>query len=216
MSATKLKRSLKACTGLPEDLNIRLHRAISWLKCAETNSADADLGFLTHWIALNACYALDMQTKDTRTERDKFRQFIENLVKHDQERRIFNLLWERFSGPVKMLIENQFVFKRFWDYQRGEVTSWEGAFRKSNEIAVTCLAEQNVAGLLEILLDRLYVLRNQLMHGGATYGSGINRRQVRDGANMLQLLVPILIDIMMQHPEENWGTLLFPVVKENS
>ena len=32
------------------------------------------------------------------------------------------------------------------------------------------------------VFDRLYVLRNQLVHGGSTWNSGINRTQVRDGA----------------------------------
>ena len=37
MSASTLKRKLKSKTNLPQPLNIRLHRAISWLKCAEEN-----------------------------------------------------------------------------------------------------------------------------------------------------------------------------------
>jgi hypothetical protein len=70
----------------------------------------------------------------------------------------------------------------------------------------------NVAGLLEILLDRLYILRNQLMHGGATYKSKLNRRSVKDGCRILEMLIPIIIEIIMENPEEDWGRLLFPVV----
>ena len=56
--AEALKYNLKQ---LPDDVDkndiIRLHRAISWLKCAENNSEDIDLKFISLWIAFNACYA---------------------------------------------------------------------------------------------------------------------------------------------------------------
>ena len=51
------------------------------------------------------------------------------------------------------------------------------------------------------------------MHGGATYKSKLNRKQVKDGARILEMLIPIIIEIMMQHPDEDWGRLLYPVVE---
>jgi hypothetical protein len=35
---------------------------------------------------------------------------------------------------------------------------------------------------------------------------------VKDGCRLLEMLIPIIIDIIMQNPEEDWGNLLFPVV----
>jgi Zn-dependent oligopeptidase len=52
------------------------------------------------------------------------------------------------------------------------------------------LSTQKVVDLLEVVLDRLYTLRNQLVHGGATYKSEVNRSQVIDGKNILSMLVP--------------------------
>lgn len=214
MTAIQLKRKLKNTSALPEELNIRLHRSISWLICAEKYAEDLDIYFLNQWIAFNACYALELNAQELKTEREKFRHFIQNLVKHDTEQRIFNILWEKFSGPVRILIQNKFIFRTFWDHKRGEVNDWKKAFEKSNDEASKYLAKKNVSGLLEILLDRLYILRNQLMHGGATYNSKINRRQVKDGARILEMLIPIIIEIMMQNPNEEWGKLLFPVITE--
>jgi hypothetical protein len=74
------------------------------------------------------------------------------------------------------------------------------------------LSKQQVEPLLEVVLDRLYTLRNQLMHGGATFKSDVNRSQVKDGNNMLKLLVPLVIEIMLLHPEENWGEIYYPVI----
>ena len=213
MTAATLKRKLKNTTDLPEELGIRLHRSISWLQCAEDNVKDPDLHFVGQWIAFNSLYVMDYNERDQKTEREKFRIFISNLVKHDLERRIFNVLWQKFSGPVMMLIENKYVYKTFWDFQRGDAPEWEMSFKRSNDDAFKYLSANNVAGLLEILLDRLYILRNQLMHGGATYKSKLNRKQVKDGTRILEMLIPIIIEIMMQHPDEDWGRLLYPVVE---
>jgi len=213
MQSSTLKKKLKSKTNLPEPLTIRLHRAISWLKCAEENQKDLDQCFLAQWIAFNACYAMDLHTENQKTEREKFRHFITTLVLHDEEKRVFNLLWEKFSGPIRLLIENQYVYKTFWDYHRGEANEWEMTFRKSIADANHALAAQHVPALLEIVLDRLYVLRNQLMHGGATYKSSKNRSQLTDGSNIIGWLIPIIIDIMMNNPEEDWGEILYPVIE---
>ena len=69
-----------------------------------------------------------------------------------------------------------------------------------------------MAKLIELLLDRLYTLRNQIMHGGATYKSKVNRAQVRDAGNILKMLIPIIIDIIIENRNENWGEIYYPVV----
>ena len=213
MKSVSLKRKLKSYEGIPEELGIRLHRSISWLQCAEQQEKDPDLMFITQWIAFNACYAMDMNSQSSKTEREKFKGFISTLVRLDHEQRIFNILWQKFSGPVKILIENEYVFRGFWDFQRGDAKEWKKAFEKSNEDSIRYMSANNVGGVLEILLDRLYILRNQLMHGGATYKSKLNRKSVKDGSRILEMLIPIIIEIILENPEEDWGKLLFPVVK---
>jgi hypothetical protein len=64
-----------------------------------------------------------------------------------------------------------------------------------------------------VVFDRLYVLRNQLVHGGSTWNSSVNRDQVRDGAAVLGTLLPIFIDIMMDNPYRDWGRPFYPVVE---
>jgi hypothetical protein len=213
MSSADLKRKLKQYKDTPETLVVRLHRAISWLKCAEENTSNHDLQFLSLWISYNACYAIDEKMEDNFTERKQFNEFISKLVSHDHEKRFYNLLWQKFSGPVRMIIENQFIFKPFWDAQRGENVNWKKLFDKSNEDANRFLSKNDVAKLIEVVLDRLYMLRNQIMHGGATYKSKVNRTQVRDACNILKLFIPIIIDIMMENRNEDWGEIYYPVVE---
>jgi hypothetical protein len=67
---------------------------------------------------------------------------------------------------------------------------------------------KDTARVLAIVFDRLYVLRNQLVHGGATWNSGVNRQQVKDGAAILGTLLPLLLDLMITHPGQDHGEIL--------
>jgi len=43
----------------PENLGLRVHRAISWLIRASQEPDDPDVAFVLLWISFNACYAED-------------------------------------------------------------------------------------------------------------------------------------------------------------
>jgi hypothetical protein len=189
-----------------------MHRALSWLKCAENKENDPDHQFISLWISFNACYADDISSYYTDTEKVRLKRFVNKLVQYDPEKRFYNLLWQKFSGPVRLLIENRYVYKPFWDFQRKETRQWEPQFQKSVADANHFLAKNKVPELLEVVLDRLYVLRNQIVHGGATYKSRANRSQVRDGCNMLKLLMPVIIEIILDNSNEDWGKVYYPVV----
>ena len=75
------------------------------------------------------------------------------------------------------------------------------------------LGRQDTVSVLSIVLSRIYTLRNQLVHGGATWGSKVNREQLRDCANFMAKLVPLVIEVMMDHPEALWGDAVYPVVE---
>ncbi len=56
------------------------------------------------------------------------------------------------------------------------------------------------------------MLRNRLIHGGATWESKVNRDQVRDGSRILADLVPAIIHLVLENPAEEWGAPCFPPV----
>lgn len=210
MHSTQLTRKLKAAT-LPETLTIRLHRAISWLKSAEKQDDNLDLKFISLWIAFNACYAVDLNGISSKPEKAKLRDFTSSLVLFDRIR-LYNLFWEKYSGSVRVLIENKYVFEKFWEFNRGDTDNYETSFNKSITTALNCLSKENIEGLMEIVLERLYTLRNSIMHGGSTYNSKLNRAQLKDACNIMQLLVPIIIDIMLENSTHDWGEIAYPVV----
>jgi len=75
------------------------------------------------------------------------------------------------------------VTRYCWDFHNGRLTEeqWVKKFDKSRAMAQKALAIKDTVVFVGILFDRLYVLRNQLVHGGSTWKSKVNRDQVRDG-----------------------------------
>ena len=63
-----------------------------------------------------------------------------------------------------------------------------------------------------VKMTLVYTLRNQLIHGGATWNSSINREQLRDCSAFLGKLVPFIIQLMMDNPNTLWGDAAYPVV----
>ena len=71
--------------------------------------------------------------------------------------------------------------------------------------------EDCIGQILTILFKRFYVLRNQVMHGGATWNSAVNRKQVNDCNSLMKVLIPLFAEIMLNNSDEDWGALSFPV-----
>lgn len=200
--------------GFPEALGLRAHRAISWLGRAEQEKDDPDARFIFLWISFNAAYAQDFPNRDAPTEKNLFSQFLQKLIELDDQNKLYELLWQKYSSSVRTLLDNKYVYQPFWDHQAGitAAKNWEERFGNSKAAAHRAIASRDALKVLTVVLDRLYVLRNQLIHGGATWNSAQNRAQVNDGANLLHDLVPIVIDLMMSHPETLWGEAKYPVV----
>jgi hypothetical protein len=201
--------------GFPETMGLRAHRAISWIGRAEKCGDDDDARFIFLWIAFNAAYADEREFQGIAPgERAAFIDFFGRLVALDQRRRIYRAVWERFSGPVRLLMDNRFIFNPFWQHHNGidGFSDWEERFRTSARSFAHAFQAGDTARVLSFVFDRLYVLRNQLVHGGSTWNSGVNRAQVRDGAAILSFLMPVFVDLMMDNPEKDWGKPFYPVV----
>lgn len=202
---------------LSEELATRLHRAISWLASAQNLQEDRDMAFVSLWIGLSACYYThNEEPQDSKSEffseKKRFKTFAKKLHEHDAQQKLYELIWEQFSGPVKALIKNPYVYAPFWESQRNQDRLWEDKFNFSSVEALNFLSRKNVPDLLGIVLDRLYVLRNQVLQGGATYNSRVNREQLHDATDLLSHLVPLIIKIMMDTPKEDWDPIAYPVI----
>lgn len=214
MDTAELKRRLKVVpeTAAPESWRVRLHRALSWLDRANQLETDSDTRFILLWVALNAAYAREFG--DEESERNRLRQFIATLLSLDDAGELHALLFRQFSGSIRTLVDNRYVFAPFWKALQDHDASerWKTGHEAGRKAALSAITGGDTATLLGIVFDRLYVLRNQLVHGGATWNSQVNREQVRDGVAILSSLVPVVIGLMLAHPQRDFGEICYPVI----
>lgn len=197
-----------------EGLALRVHRALSWLDRAE-QCEDEDGRFIFLWIAFNAAYANEILDGERSHEKKAFAIFLEKLVELDSDDILYQLIWTEFSGSIRVLLNNRFVFEPFWEYHRRKITEeqWKSTFERAKAAANHALAQHRTADALSIVLSRMYTLRNQLVHGGATWNSKVNRDQLKDCVGFLGQLVPYVIKLMLDNPDTLWGDAIYPVVE---
>ena len=89
---------------------------------------------------------------------------------------------------------------------------WQLAFQNSKSAALRALGSMDTQKVMGIMFDRLYTLRNQLLHGGATWNGDVNRSQLSQGTEIMGQVVPIVIHLMMNDYQRVWGEACYPVV----
>ncbi len=199
---------------LPDAMNLRLHRALSWLKRAEQERDDEDVRFILLWISFNAAYAREVDS-ESEPELACLRAYFASLVQLDLGKRIRDAVIERFRTGVHQLVDNRYLFAPFWKHYGGEegYEDWATGFSKQRREVGFYLDSGATVRVLMTLFGRLYMLRNQLLHGAATWRGRINREQVTCGTSVLGWLTPIFLDIMLANPTHDWGEPRYPPVE---
>ena len=120
------------------------------------------------------------------------------------------------SGPVCRLLENKYVYSEYWRYVRNEPTTFgpKSFGERAGKVGKDIDWGEFRPALMKVF-DGLYTLRNQIVHGGVTYGRGWGRKQLRDGSTIMGLLVPIILSIMHEDIRKNpdtstWGRIDYP------
>lgn len=200
---------------------LRVHRSLSWLQRAAAERSDDDIAFMSLWIAFNAAYAQDNGgNTDNASERQTFRTFVGEVCRLDVDKALPALVWQVFPGPIRVLLDNQYLFQPFWGaFNNPRIdgttpTHWRESFDDARQRVHRALAQQDTERVLYEVFVRLYTLRNQLMHGGATWNSTVNRIQLRDGRELLTRVLPVMLDVMMKNPAQFEGKPFYPVVAD--
>ena len=182
-------------------LSLRAHRAISWIASAESTAADnPDLRFIGLWIAFNAAYAEDPKKGDHVSEGKSNRdEFLYTVVSQDREGELADVVYDAMPDKVERLLDTPYAFEPFWRYHNGahRKLDWPDKLKQFNAEARASMRSGHVAPVLKELFMRMYTLRNQLMHGGATWKSYLNRELVSDCADLMGALVPRCVSIML-------------------
>jgi len=213
-SVKQFKRYEKECD---ESFRTRMRRALNWFGRAEREMRrrDFDAAFVFYWIAFNAAYGKD-QLWDERGEKDILFDFLYTILerdKHHCNKRLFEEL--DFLHTMRDIVANEYIYQGFWNSRKkGEhqKKKFRELHQTSQDDVRQALKDKNMRSLFESVFDKLYTLRNQLMHGAATWGGGVNRKQVEDGAKSLCYILPYILTIMVDNRHEDWGEVPYPPI----
>ena len=196
-------------------LGLRVRRATSWLSRAEAEMrdepGDPDAAFLFLWITFNALYAENTDRFHDASDPGAAQAVLRQGLPTGPRASGLRCHLVAVLGADWLLLDNPYVYKRYWmDRNKPSGGGWQARFAARKERTHHALARQDTYAILCELFERLYVLRNQLVHGGATWNSRANRDQVKDGQAILATLVPHFISIMITNHEADWGRPHFP------
>lgn len=197
-----------------DNFRLKMHRTLSWLKKAN-EEASLDFKFISLWIAFNAAYADELSKEEA--EHRVFHQFIIRLCELDSEHLLYGIIWDEFPSTVKALLDTPYTFQPFWDAHNGllQGKEWKTMFAAAKKKANFAFEEQKTADILEVLFRHLYTLRNQIIHGGSTFNSQANRKQLQEACTLLSLFVPAMVKIMLcNDAEPSWGKPFYPVINQ--
>lgn len=209
-SAAELRDQFRA---LPKQLRedhqqfgIRVWRGLSWLERAEEMGADDLEGrFVSTWIAFNALYGRLDDNNRPWGDRESQGAFLAQIWRLDHRGRLSRVMHKRQLQILK-LIENKFLTIRFWEH--GESASHQ--VKKELRKALACFGTPKMLFVVRLLFERLYVMRNQMLHGASTKGSKLNRRMLQSSGTTLLELLPLMLTIMIKDGvEEDWGRVCF-------
>ena len=199
----------------PEEHNeTRLRRAKSWLEQSRKVDSE-DEKFILLWIAFNAAYgsAPDVTGQDNPSEIRQVGEFLGRVIHHDkqQERKIRAMLWEGGGKPIRDILEHPYIFKPLWEFVHGDSKKdWRKEFNATNKEIWKEYEQGNVRAVFREVFWRVYQLRNQVLHGGTTFGTGRGRSQIEQGLAFMELIVPLIIEVMEANPRTKWGNISYP------
>jgi hypothetical protein len=204
---SRFRALAKADREANEGFCIRVWRALSWLERAETlDPTDIEGRFISAWVSFNALYGQLDPDHRAWGDREAWSTFLAHVWRIDAEMVIHKLMQKR-QMRVLRIVDDKFLHHRFWhegdaakklmDQERRDAMKWFGSPKMDR--------------VLRLLFDRLYVMRNQLLHGASTKGSKLNRRPLREAGNLLIELMAAILEVMIAHGvAEDWGELCYP------
>ena len=214
ISADELKDRQRAIRDqfADKEFGIRVHRAISWIRRAEQEADDPDAQFIFLWIGFNSLYGRKSEYGSTASELYLMKKRFHDIVGFDVEKRIYNAIWVELWDPCRNLLDNEYAYEFRWRWEDGDPSAadWEERFEKDKKKVHRGLQNGDAAQVLVTLFQRLYCVRNQLIHGNSTYGGDRNRSQIGDGAKILARLLPLVVDVMMVNHAHDWGRIQYP------
>jgi hypothetical protein len=200
------------------DLADRLQRAESWIKAAATLDSDrAHEAFVFQYIALNAMYGRRQYEGDRTEVRDDLERFLNHVKKmHEKDVEVGGTpLLDAFRGhrdALEALILDYFLLDDLFRGKDPKVL--KDQCRRDAFNANLAWAGGDIVAILRVVLYRLTVLRNRVMHGCVTYGrTSKGLPSIRKGARVMAVLLPALLKLMATYGHfVRWDPIPYPRV----
>ena len=178
--------------------NLRIQRALSWLKKAALTQEDHDLQFLSLWVSFNAIH---LEESCTETDLDQCKSFIDRIYVQDQSQKMSHVVWNDISQQMQSILNSPYIFQGYWDYKNQKITqlAWKADFDRAQQGIVKALKFKDAQQIIFLLFERMLTLNNQLLAGGSGYNSSINRQLLKDSCHILLVLLPIFLELMIEN-----------------
>lgn len=121
--------------------------------------------------------------------------FLDKHCSIDSYKLIDKLVWNEFSNSFRALFNNKYVSTHFGELHHGKIDeeNLNILLIPESERSFSELLNGNTPNLLSMIFSRLYILRNQLIHRGATWNG-----KVKEVVEQRQVL---LVQEYSTHPE---------------
>jgi hypothetical protein len=167
---------------------IRFHRATTWLQRVEQiePGEDQDVALTCQWIAFNALYGQwDERAREPKPDRQSWRTFMDRVLALDEGKHLEAVLTEH-KRLVMSILDDSYLGDYFW---KDPSTAKAMQTTRDKRQAATWYLEKRWPLVLEALLERVYFLRCQVVHGASSHGSRLNRTSLTGHHHGLMSLV---------------------------
>jgi hypothetical protein len=200
-----------------QDLHDRLSRAHSWIEAAgKLPLEQKHAAFVFLFIAFNALYGqrrYEGTEFDARKDRQEFLRRIRIMQDYDNRfgQGIVLKTLKACRKPGVALIRDTFLRDTYWS-KKEAAKELQKVFDRLAATVEAKLERGHHEEFLKLVLQRLTVLRNQIMHGCATYGpksKGIT--SLEDGLVLLKELVLAFHTLMTKYGSRvDWPAIPYP------
>ncbi len=195
----------------------RLQRADSWIKAAAKFGPDQrHEAFISYYIAFNCLYGRRRYEGDEAQIEEDLRAFFKKaLVLHHRDvqrgRFILTDALEACRKDGAVLIRDRFLFNQYWRKPQPPGLLQAKLNREAMH-ALGALGEGKYEEFLLLMFRRMSVLRNQIMHGGATYGpKSFGRGSLAKGLQVLRVMVPAFYALVLAYGAGlKWDPVPYP------
>ena len=191
---------------------IRVHRALSWIERA-AKQPGLETRFIFQWIAFNSLYGQAREGLPTARsqrgygggDRSEYVDFLHKIAGLDGQ------LLMKAATQVRPFLEElvacQYLHYGYWR----DLPDWPEMLRKDIDRFGRAMESRTVGRVLSVVFDRLYTMRLQLFHGGATFNSRVNRKTVKLSEMILRQFMRPILEVMIDHGlDEDWGEFSYP------